>query len=93
MKSIETNRIIREIASQHGISFNEVKRALEAAISQGLSCGDPDVQEKWSCICPEGSDPEIGAVLIRLALVTIIKGGLSRTRERSRSASEPESAQ
>lgn len=49
--------IFQKIAAAHGISANEVKAQIQAAIIQGLSNPDPSVQKAWRSIPRQGETP------------------------------------
>lgn len=49
--------IFQKNAAAHGISANEVKAQIQAAIIQGLSNPDPSVQKAWQSIPRQGETP------------------------------------
>ena len=72
MKTSHTDRIIEEIAKRHGTSCEEVRSAIESAISHGRSSLEPHAQCFWDALNSEDSDHELETLLHALSFLAVL---------------------
>lgn len=58
-----TKDIIRQIAMQHGVTPEQVEADMKEAIRTAMSSTDPQAQELWKQIAPDGKEPSIETFL------------------------------
>ena len=58
-----TEKIIRQIAKQNGVTPEEVETEMREAIRIGMASVDSDVQTFWNRLAPDGKEPSIDAFL------------------------------
>lgn len=58
-----TKDIIRQIATQHGVTPEQVEADMKEAIRTAMSSTDPQAQELWKQIAPDGKEPSIETFL------------------------------
>ncbi|MBE6811076.1 MAG: hypothetical protein E7521_08500 [Ruminococcaceae bacterium] len=56
---MKTKAIIRQIAKEHGVSPEEVKRDMQYAIKEAMKSTDPIARAHWAKISPNGKEPTI----------------------------------
>ena len=56
---MNTKAIIRQIAREHGVTSDEVKRDMQFAIRKAMQSTDHVAREHWKKISPDGSEPSI----------------------------------
>ena len=54
---LKYSKMIRQIAKQEGVHPEVVYAEMQAAIEAGYSSPDPEVQEYWRKIAPDGEVP------------------------------------
>ena len=59
----KTKRIIATIATEQGITPEEVEHEMMEAIRAGMASPDPHAQALWKQICPDGKEPDLDAFL------------------------------
>lgn len=60
---MSTNKIIRQIAKENGVTPKEVETELREAIRMGMTSTNPDVQEFWKQVAPDGKEPPLDVFL------------------------------
>ncbi len=63
----KTKRIIEIIATENGISPEEVEYEMMEAIRAGMASPDPHAQELWKQIAPDGKEPDLDTFLSLVA--------------------------
>ena len=58
-----TKRIIEIIATENGISPEEVEHEMMEAIRTGMASPNPHAQTLWKQICPDGKEPDLDTFL------------------------------
>lgn len=58
-----TKDIIRQIAMQHGVTPEQVEADMKEAIKTAMASTDPQAQELWKQIAPDGKEPSIETFL------------------------------
>ena len=58
-----TKDIIRQIATKHGVTPEQVEADMKEAIRTAMSSTDPQAQELWKQIAPDGKEPSIETFL------------------------------
>ena len=59
----KTKRILQIIATEQGISPEEVEHEMMEAIRAGMASPDPHAQALWKQICPAGNEPDLDTFL------------------------------
>ena len=59
----KTKRIIATIATEQGITPEEVEHEMMEAIRAGMASPDPHAQALWKQICPDGREPDLDTFL------------------------------
>lgn len=59
----KTKRIIATIATEQGITPEEVEHEMMEAIRAGMASPDPHAQALWKQICPDGKEPDLDTFL------------------------------
>ncbi len=58
-----TNKIIRQIAKERGISPKKAEAEIRCAIREAMATTDPQAQALWKQIAPDGKEPSIDRFL------------------------------
>ena len=59
----KTKKIIKQIAIKNGVSPAEVEADMREAMQAGMASTDPQAQELWKQIAPDGKEPSIDRFL------------------------------
>jgi hypothetical protein len=68
---MDIKNIIRRIATENGVTPEEVEKEMMNAIRIGMSSTDPNVQAHWKRMSPSGTEPTINEVLTYLVSETV----------------------
>ncbi|MBQ3189606.1 MAG: hypothetical protein IJB60_09305 [Bacteroidaceae bacterium] len=55
----KTKKIIKQIATEHGVTPEQVEADMREAIRAGMASTDPHAQALWKQIAPDGKEPSI----------------------------------
>ena len=69
---MDVKNIIRRIATENGVTPEEVEKEMMDAIRIGMSSTDPNVQAHWKKMSPNGSEPTLEEVLTYLISQTVL---------------------
>ncbi len=60
---MSTNKIIRQIAKENGVTPWQVKTEMKKAIREAMTNKNPQVELLWKQIAPDGKEPSIDTFL------------------------------
>lgn len=60
---MSTKKIIRQIAKENGVTPKEVETEMREAIRIGMASANPEVQEFWKQVSPDGKEPSLDVFL------------------------------
>ena len=55
----KTKKIIKQIATEHGVTPEQVEKDMREAIRAGMASTDPHAQALWKQIASDGKEPSI----------------------------------
>ena len=67
MKAINTKKLLREIAKEHGKTVSEVRAAIEEVIDNCWSNPDPEIHALWKSMSPKGTRPTVEECILFLS--------------------------
>ena len=67
LKKWKENKILEQVAQQHGISVEEVRAEIQRAIEIGMANPDSAVQARWKLLCKDGKVPTPDELIKRLS--------------------------
>ena len=70
MKAINTKKLLREIAKEHGKTVSEVRAAIEEVIDNCWNNPNPEIHELWKSMSPKGTRPTVEECILFLSAMT-----------------------
>lgn len=67
MKLSKGRKAIEKVASQNGVSVEEVRNEIQKAIELGMGDPDPLAKAKWESMCKHGNPPTPEELIIHMA--------------------------
>lgn len=64
MNTLHMNKILQQIAAQHGTTPEQVYADMECALEAGRRSTDPAVQAEWDKIPSRGEQPDLQDVIL-----------------------------
>jgi len=67
MKTINTKKLLKEIATEHGKTVAEVRAGIEEVIDNCWSNPDPEIHALWKSMSPRGTRPTVEECILFLS--------------------------
>lgn len=64
---MNAKKAIREVAKRNGVSESEVRREIEAAVTDARNSNDPKAQAYWKSFPSKGEYPTVEEVITQVA--------------------------
>ena len=70
MKSLDIDRLLRDVAKEYGTTPNVVRKGIEEAIESAWENPDPVIHAQWIAMSPTGQRPTIEEAILFLSALT-----------------------